>query len=355
MATFFLSALLCASAAQGPVYVAADRLRLRDAPKTGTQRATLGINTPLDVVKAHGDWLEVEEPVCGVRGFLPKALLADTPLTAAEAERRADAARDPQVRLTWLERALALDGRRQDLFKQLLEVRTQLGKPLALTELREYLAERRLGPALTGLGIFREGDALVEDGEVWWGLFVDGEAASLAPACAQVKVSHEEGEDGEQVPLRKISVKGGRQPVFLFRGLVAPQAGPVPGRWINTREEPRLGLIYHFEIGAARFWLGATGECKAAGVITDYRVTLAGKVDYPPVTLFERPDTFEPTRMPPNITVEFVGDLDRDGRPDVLLNESPEAIAWTEELRLSSWAPDGKPLGRFASQMISGD
>ncbi len=90
------------------VFVQASSLRLRSAPSTkATTKGRLQINYRLEVLKRRGDFIKVRT-ANKATGWVSADYVADRPLTVREARKQARAAKTPQDRLSWLQRAAAL-------------------------------------------------------------------------------------------------------------------------------------------------------------------------------------------------------------------------------------------------------
>jgi hypothetical protein len=106
-----------ASAAQGAQrYVLASRLNLRDAPG-GRKVGRLSINSPVEVLEERGPDVSVRTKN-EAEGWVPAQFLGDKPVTLPDAIAAAQSAETAEERLSWAQRAAAIDARH----RQALEV-----------------------------------------------------------------------------------------------------------------------------------------------------------------------------------------------------------------------------------------
>jgi len=93
------------------VFVHASSLRLRSAPSTkAATKGRLQINYGLEVLSRRGDFIKVRT-ANQATGWVSAAYVAARPLTAQWAHEQARAAKTPKDRLSWLQRAAALQPR----------------------------------------------------------------------------------------------------------------------------------------------------------------------------------------------------------------------------------------------------
>ena len=108
-------------------YVMASRLNLRSAPG-GAKSGRLSINTPLELLATEGDQVKVRVNN-GKEGWVPASYLTAEPLTLDRALRETGEAQNPEERLSWAQRAAALDGRSKEALTSLAEAYRAAGKP----------------------------------------------------------------------------------------------------------------------------------------------------------------------------------------------------------------------------------
>ena len=110
-----LALVVSIAAAPSTVYVNASKLHLRKTPSTtAPSLVRLPTNAPLVVVATEGEWLKVKIGD-GREGFVAASMTAKEQLTLDAAIAHAAGSKDAKERVTWLERAAALQSSREVL------------------------------------------------------------------------------------------------------------------------------------------------------------------------------------------------------------------------------------------------
>lgn len=219
------------------------------------------------------------------------------------------------------------------------------------------------GPQLALPGEGFHGDEVpARNGETWWALVVDGGSARLQSSVVAVKAVEDPIlDEAGQTSGRSVAAPG-LQPLVLLRGLPALKSGAVP-----------LAL----ELPEAR---ALAPDEKIALVLGERRWSLSNrctKVTNDPVTsdgqsyldcavvlddgktvqeLAEGDSNFLREGEPPVVMVSllFAGDLDNDGRVDLLIDTSDHANVTRPTLFLSGAATKGTHVKQVAQQELTG-
>lgn len=211
----------------------------------------------------------------------------------------------------------------------------------------------------TGEGF--HGDQIeAKSGETWLGLFKENDKYFLRSTKIKVRRVHDEivDDDGGKTG-KSVIVKGKNQPIYLLRNAKELSEGEVPtffggnpnGDEIEEDKDYislRSGLVKEYKIGGQKFSLKVkTGENKNGEKISAlvlesgnikqvlHSVVFVGENDYLG-------------------TLYWVGDLDRDGKPDFYFDLYFHDNVEYKNLFLSSEAKKGKLLKKVATFIITG-
>ena len=197
-------------------------------------------------------------------------------------------------------------------------------------------------PKIEMLGtVLGEGDK-ANTGEEWWA-FCRNEDGSYE--LLRTKITVEVQPDGCFSGYRTISIEQDRRLRFLLRGLTFDegpvQTGPSPVYFRLLPGERRH--IKGFGRGYAEIF--ALGCAEGQGyIITDYSIDIVEKSPSGNLSqkILHLEETYTEEEFP---KIEWIGDLDGDGKTDLLINARPYPGGWLI-LFLSSLAEEGELVGK---------
>ncbi len=200
-------------------------------------------------------------------------------------------------------------------------------------------------------GFFHAGEAEARDGEVWYGVYATDSGFSIETTRLEVKPIFDPLLDDDwEASGSEILAEGPRQPLFLVRGVPGLVEGPVamassevtplvPGAVVGLSDE--LLVVY-----------GTAKEPVLPGLppaLEDLRVVLQGLPGGAPsqeLLSLDAPDLTAPSLV-------WAGDLDGDGRTDLLLDATDHYSASAYTLLLSSAAAPGERVAEVATLVVS--
>ncbi len=196
----------------------------------------------------------------------------------------------------------------------------------------------------------------VRGGGDWWGIFPEGEGYTFQPVRVRVEAVVDPLADGDtRKTATRITIPGKAQEVPLIRGLMSSVAGPVkalkPSKdWGYIAPGNSITLPWDREYALTISAKGREVLKEAPGSkwteIVDYRLSLScqpGDMSKRQilVSIPELRDEDGPELL-------WAGDLDRDGKLDLLYNLSSFYIDTELALFLSSAAKEGELVGLVA-------
>lgn len=212
------------------------------------------------------------------------------------------------------------------------------------------------GPQLVLPGESFHGDEVpARDGERWLALVVAGGKARLQPVALQVTAVNDPLLDGpDDRTGRSVAAPGVDARVFL-RGMAALKPGDVAVAVADT-VALTVGEPQQLHLGATTWHL--TSTCADAGAERGVECTITLDGGGASQTLFTTYGVRqEDGRLGFGDAVPsllFAGDLDRDGRVDLLLDTTDHYNLSRPTLYLSSAAKPGQSVAEVAQQQITG-
>lgn len=221
-------------------------------------------------------------------------------------------------------------------------------------------------PAENTVQLARSGLHLAADkvrgGGDWWGIFPEGDGYILQPTRVRVEAVVDPLADGD---MRKtatlISVPGEAKDVLLFRGLMSASAGPLasvhPSKsWLYLSPGDTIEMPSRPEARGGGTRIVARGKevVKKSGpsevtVVSAYQLILIqdhnSREHTQLLSTFPEFSRFSYDQGP---SLVWAGDLDRDGRLDLLYNFSTIYTNTELALFLSSAAKEGEIVGLVA-------
>ena len=211
-------------------------------------------------------------------------------------------------------------------------------------------------------GLWHGDEVTVESGPDWWGIFPEGDGFTLQQAPVTITLEYDAIMDEEgQATGKRVKVPQEAEPVLLIRGI----AGLKEGRLNTPKAAPWKTFVYPGQSIDLKLSEGKQPEYVAlqvlGGVKTGGSVTDLLLNDYT-FNMFQHSgrDIITQTlaTIPGNTDghPEFVwaGDIDRDGKVDVLLNITNHYVVTHLVLYLSSAAKEGELVGKVAEHKTAG-
>lgn len=206
-------------------------------------------------------------------------------------------------------------------------------------------------------GLHHGDDVAVESGPDWWGVFPEGDGFTLQSAPVTITREFDPIVDEEgQATGKLVKVPQEAEPVLLVRGIKGLTAGSLNSVRLNSSPlflYPGQSLGLGISLDGKKAQSGsivAQGECNRieddTPVFTNYRLLLRVRGDQG--VHVQEIVAVKPfwTGTSPNIL--WVGDLDRDGRVDILINIPEHESNSHYVLFMSSAAKEGELVGKVA-------
>jgi hypothetical protein len=195
-------------------------------------------------------------------------------------------------------------------------------------------------------------------GEIWWGVFASGNGFALQPATLSVTPCRDIYDESDELTGKKTAVEGEQQPLFLVKALKNPVAGPMltvfrgtlsllPGREVSFG----IGGRQNLQLQTKGTQVPLEEANNRFGDIVNYELTVTGGKDNVVPQVLVRTDAVWSDGIP---RLHWVGDLDRDGLLDFLLDTSMHYAAANTQLYLSSEAGDTDVAAPVATMPSSG-
>jgi hypothetical protein len=212
-------------------------------------------------------------------------------------------------------------------------------------------------------GLHHGDEVTAESGPDWWGIFPEGDGFTLQSAPVTITQEFDAIADEEgQATGKLVKVPQEAVPVLLMRGIAGLEEGRLDA--VKTESLPRM--LYPGQTGSLRLptWkegtsLGLTALGEARGE-SDYRevgvYNYQIKIDYGPQQNRKRQVIVSIPELKEDATPQLVwaGDLDRDGKIDLLFDATYHYNVSLLVLYLSSAAKEGELVGKVAEWKTTG-
>ena len=212
-------------------------------------------------------------------------------------------------------------------------------------------------------GLWHGDEITAESGPAWWGIFPEGDGFTLQSAPVTITIEHDAVVDEEgQATGKMVKVPQEAEPVLLVRGLPNAREGrldtvpiekgdnfllPSQSLRLSMGKEKRKSDVQLLAVGKA-----VEMNHAAAALIHDYRFLLYSG-DEPNVHIQELARV-EPFAMDGTPRIVWAGDIDRDGKIDLLLDTTYHYNLTRLVLYLSSAAKEGEIVGKVAEWKTMG-
>lgn len=212
-------------------------------------------------------------------------------------------------------------------------------------------------------GLHHGDEVTAESGPDWWGIFPEGDGFTLQQAPVTITIEHDAIVDEEgQATGKLVKVPQEAVPVLLVRGVKGLKEGrlaPLYHQPRNTYLFPSETLWLLIKDGEHKLALSlvALGNTEENGITPEPFVstyTLKLYAGSHPVTSSQVLYTAEKVYEEARPTVVWAGDIDRDGRVDLLLDTTYHYNVSRLVLYLSSAAKEGELVGKVAEWKTTG-
>lgn len=202
------------------------------------------------------------------------------------------------------------------------------------------------------IGEFHANEVFAKSGEVWYGLYPSEDGYELIASKITVEPIHDHlvDEYSEQTG-KRVSVDQPAEPVLLIRGLESLQDGRVKTvfsgkKFLYPGESVSLKFDEGDYYGLAAFGLAADrGVARPFDmVIYNYKIMIS----HIPWTKSQVVASFDIVALDGTPTLLWAGDLDRDGKLDLLMDLTDHYNVSAYTLFLSSMAEEGALLRKVA-------
>jgi hypothetical protein len=194
-------------------------------------------------------------------------------------------------------------------------------------------------------GEFWSEEVTMKSGETWLGFFKEGDNYSLKPTKVEIRKNNEKG--------KTVSVDEKNQPLFLLKKAAKLKSGKIETVLDGSGEENEIsmhnGFSQDFDFGGEKYSLDVENETGNKGSLDKGSRLL--------LTKGEKTQVLATVKNGCNDCfwyLNWVGDLDQDGKLDFYLDLSNHYNTIDHTLFLSSESKSGKLVGKVAEFWISG-
>lgn len=204
---------------------------------------------------------------------------------------------------------------------------------------------------LMEMTVYHEGECSAKSGQIWMGLFpLKDKQFELRSTKISITLVNDQiiDEDPRMKTGRKVTIAGKGEPLVLIGGVPALKPGKVVTSDVIAKERMDIGQTLKLNIGAKQSTLTVSGIKKDAEWRTGYKVVLqSGGIKQ---TVYERNQVAD-SSFP---SLLWAGDLDGDGKIDLLMDTTDNYNVRQLTLFLSSKAKPGKLVEQVATHMSTG-
>jgi hypothetical protein len=199
--------------------------------------------------------------------------------------------------------------------------------------------------------VYHNGELNSTTGKTWLGLFPSqGGQFELREAKVSVSLVNDPITDNspKEKTGRKVTVAGKAEPLFVLTGVSGLKPGKVITSTVNKKERFDIGEKLKLNVGTKESTFTVSGAKKDAEWRTGYRIVLeSGGMKQ---TIYERKQVAD-SSFP---SLLWAGDLDGDGKIDLIMDTTDNYNVRNLTLFLSSKAKPGKLVEQVATHMSTG-
>lgn len=196
------------------------------------------------------------------------------------------------------------------------------------------------------------GDELkAKAGSQWFGLYQEGkDNFRLKQTSVAITKCHDAiiDETPKELSGKKVTVSTKDAPLFLVEGVGALKAGKVITSAINLREHLQTGTKLKLNVGAKFSTMSVSGDVKEKEYRTNYTIVLES--NGVKQTILKHNQIGADTAP----SLVWAGDLDGDGKLDLVMDTTDDYNVRDLTLFLSSKAKPGKLVEKVANQFSTG-
>lgn len=201
------------------------------------------------------------------------------------------------------------------------------------------------------VGEFHANEVFAKSGEVWYGLYPSEDGYELIASKITVEPFHDLVDKGNEKSGKQVSVDQPVEPLFLIRGLEGLKRGRVKtvfsgNKFFFPSESMSLKFDERDYYSLAAFGLAADrGVARPFDmIIYNYKIMIS----HIPWTKSQVVASFDIIALDGTPTLLWAGDLDKDGKLDLLMDLTDHYNVSAYTLFLSSMAEEGALLRKVA-------
>ncbi|MBX9951258.1 MAG: hypothetical protein K2Y39_18970 [Candidatus Obscuribacterales bacterium] len=190
-----------------------------------------------------------------------------------------------------------------------------------------------------------------KSGSTWMGLFpTKAGQFELRPTKVNIAIVRDEITDDPAGPKtgKKVTAAGKVAPLFLLDGVPALKAGKVSTSKTYQKEHPDIGFKTKLNVGAKESTLTVSGTKKDSEWRNQYKIVL--ETEGVKQTVYERKEVSD-SSFP---SLLWAGDLDGDGKLDLIMDMTNNYNVRDVTLFLSTKAKQGKLVEKIVSHVSTG-
>lgn len=225
------------------------------------------------------------------------------------------------------------------------------GSILACTLLFSLLAPATFAADIIEVTVYHAGELNAKSGSTWMGLFPTKSGQfELRPTKVKVAIVRDEITDDPAGPKtgKKVTAADKVEPLFLVNGVPALKSGRVSTSKTYQKERPDIGFKTKLNVGAKESTLAVSGKKKDSEWRSQYKIVL--ETEGVKQTVYERKEVSD-SSFP---SLLWAGDLDGDGKLDLIMDTTNNYNVRDVTLFLSTKAKPGKLVEKIVSHESTG-
>ncbi len=227
----------------------------------------------------------------------------------------------------------------------------EMKKVLSTMLLCSMLASAASAADLMEVSVYHEGECSAKSGQIWMGLFpTKDKQFEMKATKVNITLVNDQiiDEDPRLKTGRKVVIADKVEPLVLVSGVPSIKPGKVVTSNFNKSERIDIGKTFKLNVGTKESILTVSGVKKDAEWRNAYKIVLeSGGTKQ---TVYERKQVSD-SSFP---SLLWAGDLDGDGKIDLLMDTTDNYNVRNLSLFLSSKAKPGKLVQEVATHMSTG-